>query len=1172
MDPVPVIFATQTGISEEFAQNLEEESAGKKVPFVATSVTSVAVDSLRETKLAVFICSSHGDGDPPDSACNFYNALTGERNKKALAHLRFALLGLGDQNYMQYQGFPISLQSALAALGATLVYVRGEADNAGDIDEDFENWKNNGFWDCLESEYQKCGGKPYFEEEDSSTEISTAPNSQNHADDTDDKSGMVLYQAASRPESSPLKKNDFYAAAAADDQRAAKAVSAKATPVASPAASPAKEPGLGKKDIFAVLTPPANNKVVATTSSPSCSSITSPVGKSISPTTSPLLTEQKNQILNNSRSRVQNSTATAVIFGQQKHLLAHVNSAGGAKKSSKGSTGENNHLSVEELLKSDRVVYCDEAVFVPTKAGAFDDSDTSDFARGLFALELQRAFARKETKHLFFIQNVDQVARTVARSLVDKSFGFPETHFAHVSACVLMTERQQDANTTAKKLVSVLEKLNCKVFRAASVAELLEYVQFCVGADPDPAAEKIVNEKEKKKNKQDKEPQDRLLSASASEASPVAGSMFSPQKMSMNVTSPVAGLTMTPSPPRAGSRSTPTSAQPKKGWVRSVSPRGNVYYSKYRGVQCKGEDENSPQEKFSPGAKDALPPSQRSSVQLSSRSVSSPISLARRSRAGDLEGFEDAPLSFENMSRLASQLHVVLDFLEQSHELETRAVQPLLAANAEDPRRMVHVEFQPLLSSSEFLVSDNVSILAPSSPLAVEKLLLALEASSAADEHDVDNAIMLKEHDVTINGAGGGPNKKAEKAKNGTTSPTGTSSSVAMKRKLVDVLKDYDEGKSQTDLARFLNALFVQTEEGKALLPRLQKNARVADLDCVGTFLGYCFALENFSFANIKQQDHANKSEPPSPGTTGSEMKLNSNFEFMQFVQKSRPYTLVGKTGICVTHQSFGQASTFLCCNCEKGTKVFAKLVSSPLRLQDLEKKSNVWKFLPSIDEKNVEPPPLLMIATGAGMGVFIGWLQEFLGREEKCPFHDVTLFAGCRTWDEVPYRGFLHQTLTKESFSVNLENKKIMDTTSNIFEDHKHLQDEKMTSTDKRTKTEDNEEANAYAVKDEAFLITSSGTEFGRQKFKFHWHQALSREGKKLYVQKLLQVHQGLLVEKLVAKKGFLYFCGEAKMIKECRDFLKQILPKQVFDEKRIIAEQWGTTRKRSRAGSLVV
>lgn len=54
----------------------------------------------------MFITSSTGDGESPDNGLKFQSYLRKESSSRALSHVSYTILGLGDSNYSKFQGAP----------------------------------------------------------------------------------------------------------------------------------------------------------------------------------------------------------------------------------------------------------------------------------------------------------------------------------------------------------------------------------------------------------------------------------------------------------------------------------------------------------------------------------------------------------------------------------------------------------------------------------------------------------------------------------------------------------------------------------------------------------------------------------------------------------------------------------------------------------------------------------------------------------------------------------------------------------------------------------------------------------------------------------------------------------------------------------------------------------
>lgn len=93
-----------------------------------------------------------GDGDPPENACLFWRKIRSkDLSESYLAHVEYALLGLGDTNYTTFLGYPKSLEKQLQKLGAKPIYSSGWADDAVGLETVVDPWIEN-LWPALENQ------------------------------------------------------------------------------------------------------------------------------------------------------------------------------------------------------------------------------------------------------------------------------------------------------------------------------------------------------------------------------------------------------------------------------------------------------------------------------------------------------------------------------------------------------------------------------------------------------------------------------------------------------------------------------------------------------------------------------------------------------------------------------------------------------------------------------------------------------------------------------------------------------------------------------------------------------------------------------------------------------------------------------------------------------------
>jgi sulfite reductase (NADPH) flavoprotein alpha-component len=120
-----VAFASQTGSAEYLARNSAGllETAGLSVH--CCELTDLDDAALAAAERILFVVSTFGEGDPPDSAAAF---LLRMNSPAAFPNVHYAVLALGDQTYQHYCGFGRDLDNWLAASGAHRLFDRVEVD------------------------------------------------------------------------------------------------------------------------------------------------------------------------------------------------------------------------------------------------------------------------------------------------------------------------------------------------------------------------------------------------------------------------------------------------------------------------------------------------------------------------------------------------------------------------------------------------------------------------------------------------------------------------------------------------------------------------------------------------------------------------------------------------------------------------------------------------------------------------------------------------------------------------------------------------------------------------------------------------------------------------------------------------------------------------------------
>lgn len=132
-----VFYGSQTGNGEQIALQLASGAAQLGLSAPARSLNDLRPAALKKVRHAVFIISTHGEGDPPDDALDLFEFLQ-RPNAPRLDKLRFRILALGDSTYSQFCAAGRQLEELLLAGGASKFADRLEVDL--DFEEPADQW------------------------------------------------------------------------------------------------------------------------------------------------------------------------------------------------------------------------------------------------------------------------------------------------------------------------------------------------------------------------------------------------------------------------------------------------------------------------------------------------------------------------------------------------------------------------------------------------------------------------------------------------------------------------------------------------------------------------------------------------------------------------------------------------------------------------------------------------------------------------------------------------------------------------------------------------------------------------------------------------------------------------------------------------------------------------
>jgi len=126
-----VAFASQTGMAEDLARMTARALTDAGQAASVVSFAELDLSMMQAARRALFVVSTTGEGDAPDSAARVVRRVMGEA--AALPDLTYGMLALGDTSYKDYCGFAHAVDGWLKRSGGRPLFDLIEVDD-GDAD------------------------------------------------------------------------------------------------------------------------------------------------------------------------------------------------------------------------------------------------------------------------------------------------------------------------------------------------------------------------------------------------------------------------------------------------------------------------------------------------------------------------------------------------------------------------------------------------------------------------------------------------------------------------------------------------------------------------------------------------------------------------------------------------------------------------------------------------------------------------------------------------------------------------------------------------------------------------------------------------------------------------------------------------------------------------------
>jgi len=140
LPPLTMLYGSHTGNSKGLALRAAERAKEQGFAVVVHDMREYALKHLKHERYVLIVVSTHGEGEPPVAAEDFYKYIHSTRAPK-LANTQFSVLALGDKSYVHFCKTGADIDAQLENLGATRLLPRVECDV--DFDDDAERWITN---------------------------------------------------------------------------------------------------------------------------------------------------------------------------------------------------------------------------------------------------------------------------------------------------------------------------------------------------------------------------------------------------------------------------------------------------------------------------------------------------------------------------------------------------------------------------------------------------------------------------------------------------------------------------------------------------------------------------------------------------------------------------------------------------------------------------------------------------------------------------------------------------------------------------------------------------------------------------------------------------------------------------------------------------------------------
>jgi sulfite reductase (NADPH) flavoprotein alpha-component len=136
---ITIVYGTETGNSKKLAVNFAAKAKQSRIAAKVVALDQYKPEELTKEEYLLAVISTHGDGEPPAAAKNFYDHI--HRNGFRLPKLKYSVLALGDTSYPLFCKTGEDVDVQLNKLGGNRISPLQKCDI--DYDADAERWFND---------------------------------------------------------------------------------------------------------------------------------------------------------------------------------------------------------------------------------------------------------------------------------------------------------------------------------------------------------------------------------------------------------------------------------------------------------------------------------------------------------------------------------------------------------------------------------------------------------------------------------------------------------------------------------------------------------------------------------------------------------------------------------------------------------------------------------------------------------------------------------------------------------------------------------------------------------------------------------------------------------------------------------------------------------------------